>query len=79
MPWESMDILRGQPVTRMPNMASLHRLYVQQSSAPESPLHLGVSPFSASYVLDPDNNLPRTRARLAKPFEVREELRLFVF
>ncbi|KAK7087014.1 hypothetical protein SK128_011355 [Halocaridina rubra] len=64
LPWEMTWVLQNQAVTRMPSLRMLYILYQHHSCKSDSVLVKGINPNRAFYVLDPENNLPRTRKRL---------------
>ncbi|KAI8918729.1 peptidase family C50-domain-containing protein [Entophlyctis helioformis] len=59
LPWESLPILRGQPVSRVPSCAMLARLL---STRRVSGGRLTVDPSKAFYVLNPSGDLSRTQS-----------------
>ncbi|XP_066984369.1 separin isoform X2 [Macrobrachium rosenbergii] len=68
LPWEMVWVLRDRAVTRMPSLRMLAFLYEHHASCTSSILVQGVNPSKGFYVLDPESNLPRTRARLKNCF-----------
>ncbi|XP_045623802.1 separin isoform X2 [Procambarus clarkii] len=69
LPWEMMWVLQDQPVTRMPSLRMLTLLYQHHSCRSTSVLVQGVDSSKGFYMLDPDNNLPRTQERLKPVFD----------
>jgi separase len=59
LPWEGMECLRACPVSRAPSLAFV-LAHGGSRAASE-----GINVSGAFYVLDPEGNLPRTRAALA--------------
>ncbi|KAB7504125.1 Separin, partial [Armadillidium nasatum] len=68
LPWEMTHSLCNQPVTRMPSLPSLIQLYLKHSQKADSILTKGVDVNNGFFILDPDNNLPRTQERLRDTF-----------
>lgn len=64
LPWESMPCLLGQPVSRVPSvhtLALLHKTHLlSESSVPRT----GIRQDKIFYVLNPDQNLAKTQAKL---------------
>ncbi|XP_077991087.1 separin-like [Glandiceps talaboti] len=60
IPWESIPILRGQSVSRMP---SLHFVlsHLKQRHYEDSVLNHGIDPTKTFYVINPSNDLPSTQ------------------
>ena len=72
LPWESMPILRGRSVSRIPSVDFLHdrilyakwkRNTVGQSGSPTRPHAAVVDPRKGYYVLNPSGDLNRTESR----------------
>lgn len=64
LPWEMIWVLKNQAVTRMPSLRMISLLYEHHASRTTSVLVQGIDPNKGFYVLDPENNLPRTQGRL---------------
>ncbi|KAK4457426.1 Separin [Cladorrhinum samala] len=68
-PWESLPCMQEQPISRMPSLACLRRLILEQrpsSSSPDSPGHFA-SLSSGSYILNPSADLKTTQAAFLPP------------
>lgn len=64
-PWESIPLLRGQPVTRIPSLNILKDL-LEQSNQPPS---FDISNENFYYMLNPGQDLPKTQERFEDVFE----------
>ncbi|CAN8096498.1 unnamed protein product [Discula destructiva] len=71
-PWESMPCLQGLSVSRVPSLACLRRLILEQqpscqgSAAPDDQGHY-VSVEKGTYILNPSGDLPSTQATFERP------------
>lgn len=75
-PWESLPCMQGQAVSRVPSLACLRRLILEQRSTTEDldagaesakPSGHKVSVKSGSYILNPGADLKTTQATFEKP------------
>ena len=64
LPWEGMEFLRRSPVSRVPSVAFV-LAHGRNSFGGNDLVKSGVNLRSGHYILDPDGNLPRTRAALS--------------
>ena len=62
LPFESMPVLEGQPVTRMPSWLQLLPYLPPRSSTLQAGVCTSLSLASHSYILNPGNDLPRTQS-----------------
>ena len=63
LPFESMPVLEGHPVTRMPSWLQLLQHLPSRSTTPQpSVCASSLSLASHSYILNPGNDLPRTQS-----------------
>lgn len=77
LPWESMSFLKSNPISRAPSMSfvfrhglqALARPGVAGTGAPPQHVFKGIQLQKAHYILDPEGNLPRTRASLGPLLE----------
>ena len=65
LPFESMPVLEGQPVTRMPSWLQLLPHLPPRSSALHSGVCTSLSLSSSSYILNPSGDSPRTQSTFA--------------
>ena len=68
MPWETLDVLDGQPCSRTPSIHFLYALYEIQEKNRSSVSKLGVRSDKVFYILNPNKDLSNTQNRLEKPF-----------
>lgn len=62
IPWESIPVLRGQPVSRIPSLPFLlDHLELARFSSPEKAGLLSVNARKVFYVLNPSGDLSRTQ------------------
>lgn len=68
-PWESLPCMQEQPISRMPSLACLRRLILEQrppSTSPDSSGHFA-SLSSGSYILNPSADLKTTQSAFLPP------------
>ncbi|KAH6694160.1 separin [Plectosphaerella plurivora] len=70
-PWESMPCLQGDAISRVPSMACLRRLILEQKQEEGQPGHT-VSRKLGTYMLNPGNDLPTTQEAFTKEFSALE-------
>ena len=61
LPWESLPILRGRQVSRLPNIAMLHQCISGRSRKVQIS-----SPDAAFYLLNPSGDLIKTEKKLSE-------------
>ena len=64
LPFESMPVLEGQPITRLPSWLQLLP-HLPHSSTLQTGVYTSLSLSSHSYILNPGNDLPRTESTFA--------------
>ena len=68
LPWESLVCLQKHPITRIPSIHQLMVLHLTQSQKDQSVPKTGIRQDKIFYVLNPDQNLAKTQARLEPTF-----------
>lgn len=82
LPWESISVLRGRSVSRIPSMAFLiDRLEMVRQLRPTSNAHSGdkvdrttVDPLKTFYVLNPSGDLTTTQTTYEQTFKDLEDV-----
>ena len=69
LPWESIDCLAGHSVSRVPSIHQLALLYLTHSSDSQSVPMTGIRQDKIYYVVNPDQDLPKTQAALEPTLE----------
>ena len=64
LPWESLGCLQNHSITRVPSVHQLISLYFTQTKNAQSVPNTGIHQDKIFYVLNPDQNLAKTQARL---------------
>ena len=69
LPWESIDCLAGHSVSRVPSIHQLALLYLTHSSDSQSVPMTGIRQDKIYYVVNPDQDLPKTQAAIEPNLE----------
>ncbi|XP_072927307.1 separin [Hemitrygon akajei] len=72
LPWESMPLLRGGRVSRLPSFQFLLGYTITKKHQLKSVMTKGVDPGNVFYVLNPQGNLPNTEKTFKAWFERKE-------
>lgn len=73
LPWESLPCMAGQPATRIPSVPFLASLYEAHNHNASSVLKTQVEDRNIFFILNPEQNVPKTQDRLELPLK---EMRL---
>jgi hypothetical protein len=68
LPWEALNCLKNHPLSRVPSIHTLSLLYRTHMTNTSSVSMTGVRQDKIFYVLNPDQNLAKTQARLETTF-----------